>query len=143
MRKVEQAALGTLVGCAGGPIRFLRGMGRHRTPLSTGGLRAVGLALLLSAGSLAVADPVLEGHEQCPVSTREQARSLGDTFFEQGAYQRAGVCYEAAGEYALANRAFVAAVGPQSAATRQRASAQGEQAKALLHKVRQAFGGER
>jgi hypothetical protein len=118
-------------------------MGRHRAPSSTGALRALGLALLLSAARLAVADPVFEGHGQCPVSTREQARSLGDTLFEQGAYQRAGVCYEAAGEYALANRAFVEAVGSESAATRQRASDQGEQAKALLHKVRQAFGGGR
>jgi hypothetical protein len=34
-----------------------------------------------------------------------------------GAYQRAGECYQAAGEYALANRAFFRALGPESAVT--------------------------
>ena len=104
------------------------------------GLGAIAAALFLSVSSWAVAD---SGHGQCPAPTREQAHTLADSYFEQGAYQRAGACYEAAGEYALANRAYVHAVGPESTVTRQRAAEQGEQAKALLRQVRLALGGDR
>jgi hypothetical protein len=110
------------------PGRLLLRMVRHLIFLSTEGVRVIALVVLLSTASLAVADPALE-----------EARSLGDALFEQGVYQRAGECYEAAGEYALANQAFLEAVGPESAAARHRVSEQGEQAKALLRKVEKAF----
>lgn len=102
-------------------------------------LRILGLILLLAAAPLALADPVFEGQAHCPVSTQEQARWLGDQLFEQGAYQRAGECYQAAGEYTLANRAFVKAVDPESAVTARQLSDQRDQAKALLRKVQQAW----
>ena len=103
------------------------------------GLRLFALGLLLSAAPLAIADPVLEAPPHCPVSTQEQARWLADVLFEQGAYQRAGECYQAAGEHALADRAFVKAVDAESAATGRQLSDQRDQAKALLRKVQQAF----
>ena len=99
----------------------------------------MGLSLLLTAAPLALADPVPEGQAHCPVTIQEQARWLGDALFAQGAYQRAGECYQAAGEYALANRAFVKAVEPQGAATGRQLSDQRDQATALLRKVQQAW----
>jgi len=94
--------------------------------------------LLLVAAPLALADQLPEP-QYCAGTTQQQARGLGDVLFEQGAYQRAGQCYQAAGEYALANEAFLKAVGPQSAATARRLSDQRDQSKALFHQVQQAF----
>jgi hypothetical protein len=99
----------------------------------------IGLGLLLITASVALADPVPEAHAPCPVTAREEARRLGDSLFEQGAYQSAGECYQAAGEYGLANRAFVKAVGPQSAVTASQLSEQRDQAKTMLRKVQLAF----
>ena len=109
---------------------------------STQALRSLGLSLLVLAfAPLALADPAPEEHCPVSVSSPEQARVLGDDLFEQGAYQRAGECYEAAGDHALANKAFLKAVGPRSEATKRQLSAQGDQAKALFRQVQQAFGG--
>jgi hypothetical protein len=102
-------------------------------------LGIIALSLLLTAAPPTFADPALEGHPHCAVSTREEARSLGDVLFEQGAYQHAGECYEAAGEFALADRALLKAVGPESAATARKLADQRDQAKALMRKVQQAF----
>jgi hypothetical protein len=99
----------------------------------------IGLGLLLITASVALADPVPEAHAPCPVTAQEEARRLGDSLFEQGAYQSAGECYQAAGELGLANRAFVKAVGPQSAVTANQLSEQREQAKTMLRKVQLAF----
>jgi hypothetical protein len=106
---------------------------------NVGLLRIVGLGLLLTAAPLALADATPDERVGCPVASQEQSRSLGEVLFEQGDYQRAGECYQAAGEYALANRAFLKAVEPQSAATARQLSDQRDQAKAMLHKVQQAF----
>jgi hypothetical protein len=109
--------------------------------LSVGALRSLGLGLvLLAAGSLALADPA-PAEEHCPasVSSPEQAHWLADALFEQGAYQRAGLCYEAAGDHALANKAFLKAVGPASSATTDKLSEQRDQAKALFHQLQHAF----
>jgi len=73
------------------------------------------------------------------VTAQEEARRLGDSLFEQGAYQSAGECYQAAGEYELANRAFVKAVGPRSEVTASQLSEQRDQAKTMLRKVQLAF----
>jgi len=64
---------------------------------------------------------------------------MAQELFEQGAYRRAGECYQAAGEYDLANRAFVKAVEPEGAATARQLSDQRDQAKTMLRKVQQAF----
>jgi hypothetical protein len=97
--------------------------------------------LLLTASPFALADPAAAEH--CPVSTPAQARELADALFEQGAYQRAGDCYQAAGEYSLADKAFLKAVRPESAETARQLSDHRDQAKALLHQVQRAFGGDR
>ncbi|HEY6922296.1 MAG TPA: hypothetical protein VI653_02420 [Steroidobacteraceae bacterium] len=105
-------------------------------------LRVVAAALFLAATPLALADAALEERAPCPVSSQEQARGLAEVLFQQGDFQHSGACYQAAGEYALANRAFLKAVEPQSAKTAQQLSDQGEQAKALAHKLQRAFGVE-
>jgi len=97
-----------------------------------------GLSLLLVAAPLAFAEPAIEEHQSCPVSTAE-AHSLADRLYEQGSYQVAGECYLAAGDYDRANRAFVKAVGPVSTATARQLTEQGEQAKTMLHSVQIAF----
>ena len=112
---------------------------RHRTAFPVGILRIIALGFLLILAPLALADPVLEAPPACPVTTVEQARSQADTLFEQGAYQGAGKCYEAAGEYAQANRAFMKAVEPRSAQTAHQLSEQRDQARTMLHKVELAF----
>jgi hypothetical protein len=122
--------------------RVLRA-GRRRSSFHTGSLSISALILLSVSAPVAHADPAVEAHQRCGVSTQEQARRLGDSLFDQGAYQRAGECYRAAGEYALADQAFVKAVGPASAATARQLSDQRDQAKALLRKVQQAFRSER
>jgi hypothetical protein len=106
------------------------------------GLKALcimGLGLLVTATQLALADPAQREQQLCPVSSQAEARRLGDALFEQGAYQRAGECYEAASEYALANRAFVKAVGPESAVTAHQLADRRDQAKTMLRNVQQAF----
>ena len=113
----------------------------HRPMIKSnvGLLRIVGLGLLLTAAPLALADTAPGEPAGCPAASQEQARSMGQEFFEQGAYRRAGECYQAAGEYDLANRAFVKAVAPDGAATARQLSDQRDQAKTMLRKVQQAF----
>lgn len=101
--------------------------------------RHMWLMLLIAAAPLAMADPALVENQDCPASTLEQARSLGDQLRKDGAYQRAGKCYEAAGEYALANRTFLDALEPESKATARQLSGQRDQATTLMHQVQQAF----
>ena len=113
--------------------------GHRRRSSYTESLSIGVLGFLLAGAPLARADTVVEAHQDCAVSGQQQARQLGDVLFDQGAYQRAGECYEVAGEYALADRAFLKAVGPESAATARQLSGQRDSAKALLHKVQQAF----
>jgi hypothetical protein len=112
---------------------------RHRNSHQRWRLSFLAASLLLSVSPFASADPAPEGRLHCAVSTQEQARSLADSLLEQGLYQPAAECYEAAGEYDLANRAFLKAVGPRSAATTRKVSDQQDQAQALLHKVQSAF----
>jgi hypothetical protein len=127
------------------PIKLASIGARHRIAFPEGGLRIVGLGLLIALGlllmsaSVARADPVPEGLASCPVTAKEEARKLGDSLYEQGAYQKAGACYQAAGEYDLANRAFVRAVGPQSTATASQLSGQRDQAKMLARRIELTF----
>jgi hypothetical protein len=101
--------------------------------------RRLAFVPFLAAAPVALADPDLEEDQHCPAATSEQARSLGDQLRDQGAYQRAGECYQAAGEFALANKAFLDAVEPQSKATAHELSDQRDQAKTLLHQLQSAF----
>lgn len=130
-----------------GSIRMASTGIRHRMPLPAGRLRLIGFVgigflLILIFAPVVRADPMPEAHTPCPVATQEEARKLGDVLFEQGAYQRAGECYQAAGEYGLANRAFVKAVGPQSAVTASQLSQQRDQAKTMLRNVQLALHAE-
>ena len=126
------------------PIRLASIGARYRMAIPAGSLRIVGLGLLTGLGlflitaSTALADPAPNAHAPCP-ATQEEARRLGDSLYEQGAYQSAGECYQAAGEYDLANRAFVKAVGPQSTVTAGQLSEQRDRAKMMLRKVELAF----
>jgi hypothetical protein len=120
-------------------ISFLPGFFQRRISFGAESLRILALCLLLAAGSLAVADEVPEEHSACPVSSAEQARTVGDVLFEQGAYQSAATCYQAAREYALADRAFLKALEPASAATARRVSEQSEQTKTMWRSVARAF----
>jgi hypothetical protein len=123
-------------------IRLPSVRSRHRTALFAAILLILALCVLLIISPLAVADPVLEGQTPCLITTREQARSMADALFEQGNYQGAGICYQAAQEYALANRAFMKALEPQSKLTARQLSEQRDQAKLLLHKAQLAFRAE-
>ena len=103
------------------------------------GWRYIAAMLLIAAAPLAAADPALAENAACPAATREQALALGDQLRKDGVYQRAGKCYEVAGEYTLANQTFLAALEPQSKATAQQLSGQRDQAVTLLHQVQRAF----
>lgn len=102
-------------------------------------MKLLGLSVLLGTSSLALADPGLEARGQCAVVTAAEARSLADTLYQQGAYQRAGECYQVAGDSDRANVAFTRALGPASAVTARLASDQAEQTKALVQRYKQAL----
>jgi hypothetical protein len=98
--------------------------------------RAAGLVLL---GTLQMA----RGNEAAPVCdapTPEAARARADQLMQQSDYQRAGHCYVAAGEYELANRAFVKAVAPAAMASRQRVAQGVEDARTQARRLEGAFG---
>jgi hypothetical protein len=111
---------------------------------------------LMSIGSYALADVpgtdsaaaasetvVVEGTAQgawnCTEATAERARWLADKAFQDGAYQRAGECYVAAGEHALANQAFAKASAQASVDTSHRLAANLNDVKAQARQMKQAF----
>jgi hypothetical protein len=96
---------------------------------------------ILSVIGIAVgkADPAEQPGPGCVAPTREQAKLLGDELYRQGSYQRAGECYQAAGDLADANEAFVKAVQPNSDVTAKDLAHQGQVAKTLFTGVQQAF----
>lgn len=57
----------------------------------------------------------------------------------QGDYQRAGECYQAAGDLARANLAFLKAAGPRGEDTARTLKTEGDAAKALFASVGKAF----
>ena len=77
--------------------------------------------------------------ENCREVTQERARWIADKAFRDGAYQRAGDCYLAAGEQALADRAFVKAVPQANANASQRLAANLDVAKAQARQWKAAF----
>jgi hypothetical protein len=80
-----------------------------------------------------------EGAWNCTEATPERARWLGDRASQDGAYQRAGECYLAAGEHALANEAFVRASAQTSGDTSRRLAANLSDVKAQARQMKQAF----
>jgi hypothetical protein len=101
-------------------------------------LRVLGWACL-AAYRLVLADPALEGPHPCEVASPQEARSLGDALYEKSEYQRAGECYQAAGDPSRAQQAFLKAVGPKSETAARAAREQRDAAKALFTRVQQAF----
>jgi hypothetical protein len=111
---------------------------------------------LMSVGSFALADVpsteppaiasetvVVEGTAQgawnCTEATAERARWLADKAFQDGAYQRAGECYVAAGEHARANQAFAKASAQASVDTSHKLAANLNDVKAQARQMKQAF----
>jgi hypothetical protein len=113
------------------------GLDLRRRP---GGTRILGWALL-AATRLVLADPAHDQSRACEAASPQpqEARSQADVFYERGEYQRAGECYQAAGDASRAQLAFLKAVGPNSDATAQAFRQQQQAAKSLLTKVQQAF----
>ena len=104
------------------------------------------LARIVILGSLAVAiapvgrtDPTLGATPSCAAATPEQAKSLADQLYRQGQYQRAGECYQASGDLAEANEAFIKAVPANGDATAKDLQRQAQTAKTLFTGVGQAF----
>ncbi len=75
----------------------------------------------------------------CKEATPERARSIADKAWQDGAYQRAGECYIAAGEHALANEAFVKASAQSSGDTSRRLASNLNDVKAQARQMKQAF----
>jgi hypothetical protein len=95
--------------------------------------------LSFAATPLALADPPVDAQGYCGVTSSNEAGWVAERLFEQGAYERAGRCYEAAGDFRHANVAFVKAAEAQSNAAERRLSAQRDQAKTLFRQVEQSF----
>jgi hypothetical protein len=75
----------------------------------------------------------------CSEVSAERARSIADKASQDGAYQRAGECYLAAGEHALANEAFVKASAQTSGDTSRRLASNLSDVKAQARQMKQAF----
>ena len=104
------------------------------------------LASIVTMGILAVAiapvgrtEPTPGDASGCAAATPQQAKWLAHQLSLQGQYQRAGACYQAAGDLADANEAFVKAVPANSDATAKDLRRQGQIAKTLFSGVQQAF----
>jgi hypothetical protein len=102
-------------------------------------LSALFAMALVAGGELAFADPAATPSYSCAASTPEQAGPLAEKLFASGQYQRAGECYQAAGDMTHANLAFLKAAGPKGADTARDLKAQGDSAKALFANAAQAF----
>jgi tetratricopeptide (TPR) repeat protein len=88
-----------------------------------------------------LADPPTAAPHACAAASQADARSLADSLYEKGDYQRAAECYEAAGDLEHADRAFLKATGPKSEEAARDLKAQADAAQALFARVGQAFRG--
>jgi hypothetical protein len=75
----------------------------------------------------------------CSEASVERARWLADKASREGAYKRAGECYLAAGEPALADGAFVKAIGPSGGDTSRKLAANLDQVRAQARQLKEAF----
>lgn len=96
----------------------------------------VALLFLVATGAV-LADPVES--RACETKTPAEASALAEKLFDKGEYQRAGECYQVAGDMAHANLAFLKAAGPKSQDTAKDLKAQSDTAKALFASVGQSF----
>ena len=95
--------------------------------------------LMVTIPPVGRSDPPLGGASGCAAATAEQAKSLADQLYRQGQYQHAGECYQAAGDLADANEAFVKAVRPNSNAAAEDLKRQSQAAKTFFTSVQQAL----
>ena len=79
----------------------------------------------------------------CDAEHPDEARSIADVALKQGAYELAGQCYLAAGDYDSANRAFLKSARPTAEATGREVVQQRDAARALLNQVKNAFRSNR
>ena len=114
--------------------RRSRGTGR-------GGSLRRALPCSCAVATLVLANLVRAEELRCPASTSEEARSLADQLLQAGRYESAGKCYEAAGEYARANEAFLKAAGAESKAAERENADHIEAAKNLARQLERAFRG--
>ena len=113
---------------------------------SSGVLSAFGSTLKIALGllcllymDLTLADSAPTGTSRCAVTSPQQAKSLADVLYEQGEYERAGECYEAAGDASRAQLAYLKAAGPNSKSAVRGLRDERDAAKALFTQVQQAF----
>jgi hypothetical protein len=114
----------------------------------------VGLALLGAASFALAEDPKADSPSSasspetvvivgtawnCNEISAERARSIADKASQDGAYQRAGECYLAAGEHALANQAYAKASAQASGDTSRRLASNLNEVKAQARQMKQAF----
>lgn len=105
-------------------------------------MMVIGSAFLVVT-RLVLADPAPSVSPTCEAASPTEAKSLADRLYDQQEYQRAGACYEAAGDPWGAQTAFMKAVGPKSAAAAREIRAQGDAAKALIAKLQHPFRRDR
>jgi hypothetical protein len=99
---------------------------------------AWGFAWLAAARGI-LAEPPPAAPRACAAASQADARSLADSLYEKGDYQRAGECYAAAGDMAQADRAFVKATGPKGEEAARDLKTQADAAQALFARVGHAF----
>ena len=114
-------------------------LSRISRPTRNTGCYAAAVWLTFAAAPLALADPPVDAQAHCGVASSTEAGWVAERLFEQGAYERAGRCYEAAGDFRHANVAFLKAAEAESNAAERRLSVQSDQAKALFRQVQQSF----
>src|SRR5262249_43831357 len=103
-----------------------------------GSLAVVALAALAVAHH-AFADPASGVARRCEAASPQEAQALADVLYEQGNYQRAGECYDAAGDSLRAQPAFLGAVRPNTEAAARGVREDSDSAKALFTRVQGAF----
>jgi tetratricopeptide (TPR) repeat protein len=95
--------------------------------------------LTVAVASVGRAEPAPGNIPSCAAATPEQAKWLADELYRQGQYQRAGDCYQAAGDLSDANEAFVKAIRAKSETAAKDFHRQSDIAKTLFTGVGQAF----
>jgi hypothetical protein len=93
----------------------------------------------LAANHFVLADPAPDESRTCEAANPREAKSLADVLYEKREYQRAGECYEAAGDPSRAQLAFVKAAGPSGEKAARALREQGAAARALATQVQRAF----
>jgi hypothetical protein len=75
----------------------------------------------------------------CEAASKQEAKELADRYYEQREYQRAGECYDDAGDRSRAQLAFLKAAAPNAAETARALKKERDAAKGLFTQVQQAF----